>query len=86
MRVEFVGGAVLASVSAGPMVATPLVVGLLVERRSAEISALASAPLIVILATLFGFAFSIVPNMIGASVLAWAGVHRPAFRHPSVWP
>lgn len=86
MRVRFFGGALLASVAAGPIVLTPFaVIGLLPSRPEITASEIQYLPLILMLGTAFGFVVSFVPNMVGAGLLACAGTRSRAARHWIVW-
>jgi hypothetical protein len=84
-RARFLPGALLASVLIGPLVgAVGLVASALTDRDTALTTFYAS-PLVLLFAMPVGFAVSIVPNLIGTAVLAWAGRENEGVRLPALW-
>jgi len=83
LRARFTTGARVASLAAGPMAIAPVIaMGLRHDDGSAS---LAAAPVMLVLALLFGFTLALIPNFVGAALLVAAGERKAQFRRRLVW-
>ncbi len=85
-RTTWIGGAMLASVAAGPIVVAML---LLLTIAASWLQPLWPRIGFLVAALMFGlpfgFVISLIPNVTATAVLAWAGDRWRAARHPLVW-
>lgn len=82
-RPRFLGGVLLASTLIGPL--TVVATTLLSVSSARDLSELWSIPFAVIAALPLGFAVSLLPNLAGSALLAWAGRGNLGLRLPPVW-
>ena len=86
-RAEFATGVLYASLAAGPIFNTVVLLPPAIEEH--DVFALVVAPIaalgLFILSVPIGFLLALIPNMIGGALLAWAGAYLPAARSWGVY-
>ena len=87
-RVRYVGAAaIVASCAAGPL--AMLMAGIRILQAGnpvhVDLDLIAVAPGTLVMATVFGWLFAIVPNLLGTMVLGWFGRFNVGMRTPTVW-
>lgn len=84
-EVRYLKGVMIASLSAGPIVVLPLAVAA-VGAGPADLGDVIGGMIGLLLLSLpIGFVVSLLPNLLGASLLAWVGRRNIAARLPILW-
>jgi hypothetical protein len=85
VRARFTAGAIIASMLAGPLFVLPITVLSLVENGTDGGFGLVMLPLAMMVTVPFGFVISLIPNVMGAAVMASIGERNFAARHSIAW-